>query len=501
MLSAFFVNAQILPKEGKEVNYRLVPFSFPRTGAAKYRLEIAKTNSVNLDSFNAKVFKKVIIDSNKSLVELPSFDTWYGWRVVSLDKDKKETTGDIHLFKTGCTPHTDTNFFRLWVKKKALKYKDAYVFCDVSKVLYNMKGEPVWYLPVIKGVLEPNVVVRDLKMSPDFSITLLANDKPVEIDYDGLLMWRPPTNSVINQNDSNERYHHEFTKLKSRNYMVLGHETVFMDWVPKSKEDSILIPQGQPWMRPNPEKMVGDNRLRNFYGTVIEYNFQGEIKWHWRSSTYYKQVDFRSCKTGKPLFDIHQNSFYFDEKRGNIYTSFKNIAQIVKIKYSGAQMSNIIGNIYYPGLPCPDSALFWDQHGIKVTENGEILVFNNNTLNLNRPPSVVLLHEDETNLYTAKKVWEYVYPINLNGQKRSELTNGGNVVELPDHSIFVNYCSPYSNVFIVNKKKELVWDAEIQHKNTNTKQWVAYSSYRCSFISSQSDFEKMAWRNLKHYNR
>jgi hypothetical protein len=56
---------------------------------------------------------------------------------------------------------------------------------------------------------------------------------------------------------------------------------------------------------------------------------------------------------------------------------------------------------------------------------------------------------------------------------RAHFTSGGNVVELPNHSIFASMSGPSSKIFIVTKNKEMLWSAIPEQKQTNDTIWGA----------------------------
>ncbi len=512
LIFQFHLNAQTFPSEGKKLHYRIVGFKFiTDKPTGKFHLEVAKGTYNSLDSFKKNVILNLSCTTNKVVGELPWFGTDYTWRVVTGSKSENKNDS-LHHFSTGSIPIVDSNNCRLKVKVPASKHKDAYVFSDMSKVLYDMNGKPVWYLPNVLGIIGGNAVVRDMKRSTAGTITLLANDRPYEIDYNGNLIWRGPREGYVS-GDSVEHFHHEFTRLDNGHYMVLGNELLPFEAGNINSNMDTLVPtaidgNGQPANNlPNnalPEGMTpGDKRKGNrnmhpvkiSYGTILEYDKFGKLLWYWKSSEYYGQVDFHNCKTGKKLFDIHENSFCFDQKKQKVYVGFKNISQIVKLSYPDAAIENIFGSLYYPGEPCSDSALFWEQHACRIAKNGDLLVFNNNMRNLNEPPRIEMMEEVQGAKFYLKKKWEYQYPIDLRGLQRLPLTNGGNVEELEDESIFVSMCTPYSNMYIVNKDKELIWDAELEKYNDVDKKWIPFSMYRGSIIDGKKGLEDMIWKS------
>ena len=60
------IAAQILPKDGSKLNYRLIGFSFPKQPeASKYNVEIAAGNYDTEDSFKRHIVKKIETTYNR----------------------------------------------------------------------------------------------------------------------------------------------------------------------------------------------------------------------------------------------------------------------------------------------------------------------------------------------------------------------------------------------------------------------------------------------------
>lgn len=484
------VNAQVFPKEGSELNYRIIGFTFPENkGAVKGTVQIAAGTFNSADSFEQRLLPEVTIAGNKVVTEVPSFGQQYTWRVIYRGKKGVINKSELHHFSVGSIPTTDTSSVRLRILKPATAYTTAYVFSDASKILYDMAGNPVWYMPYISGVTDRNTVIRDMKLSCKNTITFLANDKPHEISYDGLLLWKAPRGGKV-ASDSMERYHHEVTRLSNGHYMTLGTELFPMMWVKDSAKDSTLVEASEVGMS---KSQMSHMKLN--YGTIVEYDEQNTLVWWWKSSYFYKDIEYVNPTNNRRIYDLHENAFYYDEKRNTIHVSFKNISQILKINYPEGSMADAYGGILTPENP--DDTMFSEQHGIKITKNGNLLVFNNNTNNLTRPPKIVLLKEPAKAGEKLKKIWEYSYPLDLHNVRRMPLTNGGNVVELPDESIFASLCTPYSNMFIVSKEKKLLWDAIQEKVNPGTKEWMPMTIYRASIISSRDELEQLIWQGRK----
>ena len=75
----------------------------------------------------------------------------------------------------------------------------------------------------------------------------------------------------------------------------------------------------------------------------------------------------------------------------------------------------------------------------------------------------------------------------------SVFTSGGNVVELPDGSLFASMCVRYGNVLIVGRDKKLVWNAISEKWVPGLKKWTVTGNYRASIITGQKELERLVW--------
>ena len=237
LFAGIIAQAQIMPTEGKEINYRLIGFSFPqKQNANNYSLEISIGNFSNEDSFKRHIIISKDCKFNKIIAEVPSFGQVYTWRPVYIIGHSKLEYGFLHHFNVMYSPDVDTNIIRLRVMKNCEKYKSAYVFIDDHKALYDMKGHPVWFLPKIDSTLNDSYLPRDIKITPQGTITLIIRDKIYELNYNGEILWTPSETATVN-GESEEHFHHEFTRLTNGHYMALGSETINVFFPDSSRQD------------------------------------------------------------------------------------------------------------------------------------------------------------------------------------------------------------------------------------------------------------------------
>ena len=483
--------AQIFPGENSKLHYRLIGFSFPaNTGDIDYRLEVALGNHNAEDSFRKNVFVNYTGNTNKIIAEVPYFGNDYTWRLTSTNKNVTESKSPFHHFSTSIIPDMDTNNTRVRITKNAGKYKDALVLLDGNRAMYDMKGHPVWYLPTIDGMNNTQLRdVRDMKLSTQGTITFLLNNVGYEINYNGDILWKAPDNGLVSH-DKRENYHHEFTRLTNGHYIILGIE--YPLWkLPTNADSNLLLDVNTRYDSVNKAYY---QKLE--FGTIIEYDEKGNVLWSWRSSKYFQESDLKDNINAIGKFkDMHENSFYFDERSKEFLVSFRNISRILKVRYPDGDVIATYGNIYMPGGTMElGNNLFCNQHGLKRTKRDHILLFNNNCCNKEETPKIIMMKERSSG-WGLKKEWEYSCVLEDFSLKRHlQFRSGGNVIELPDNSIFTSLSTDlYSNIFIVTKHKKIRWSAMPEKWNQVETKWEPVFQYRASIITNQTDKEHLIW--------
>ena len=479
VLLPFLLSARLFPAEGSSLNYRLIGFSFPTSeGAENYRIEIAQGSIYSEDSFKNNLVRIAETNINRVIAEVPSFGSNYTWRISYVDKKNVTTTSVFYHFSTLKNKCVDSSLFRMKVEENAKKYADDYIFLDDNKTLYNMQGQPVWFLPDIKGI---NTTPRDIKLTRQGTITFLF-DPVYEINYNGEVLWQPKDQGKASGNYT-EQYNHEFTRLANGHYMVLGQDSTAVRGLPGSRQTGAG----------NKPMSEGTKPAKMQFGTLIEYDSKGNLVWAWKSSEYLAGICRSYLKAGddSTVIDAHVNSFYFDEKNRNIYVSFKNISRILKVKYpEGIVTADYGGN--------KDKADFCGQNSVKYSENGYLYLYNNNSCNAAGLPGIVVLKEPGEKGKELEKIWEYncvTEPLSADPGNKASFATGGNVTELPDSSLFVCTSSTvYNKLFIVSRKKEILWSAFTSKFNTTDKRWVPAFQYRAS-ICSREEVERLIWKS------
>lgn len=487
-----FLWAQLLPAENSRLHYRLIGFSFPAdTGGNNYQLEVALGNHNTEDAFRRAVIATYNGHRNDLIAEVPYFGKDYTWRVIYADKNAVKTKSEFHHFSTSIIPDMDTGNTRVTVTKNVGTYKDALVCLDGNRAIYDMNGHPVWYLPTIDGLNNEKLRdVRDMKLTATGTITFLLNNVGYEINYDGKVLWKAPDNGAISH-DSLEHYHHEFTKLRNGHYMILGAE--FPLWkLPDHADSNVLLDA----------HTIYDSVNRAFFqkvefGTLIEYDEKGNVLWSWRSSKYFQRSDLKDSINALGKFkDVHENSFCFDEQKKEILVSFRNVSQVLKVRYPTGAVVATYGHHYKMNSGERSSSdLFCNQHSVKRSKQGYIYLFNNNCCNKDETPRIEIMEELPFVGGRLRKIWEYSCVLDGWSLKRHpQFRSGGNVIELSNGSIFTSLATDlYSNIFIVGRDKKVQWSGMPEKWNQLESKWEPVFQYRASIITDQKDKERLIW--------
>ncbi len=483
--SFYRLNAQLFPREGSMICYRLIGFSFPaQPDAVKYKIEIASGTYVSDSAFENSINQSLTITDNKLITEVPSFGAKYTWRTISYAASDITAKSGFHHFTVKTTADVDTSVTRLRIIEGAQTYKDAYVFIDGNMTLYDMKGNPVWFLPGSERAPKGAVAPRDIRVTDQGTITFFTGNRPFEISYDGAVLWQYPKGETVVM-------HHEFTRLNNGHYMGMVYEDV-------SGHSRPIIPDSIP-------KYVYDSAgffRSKRYSNIEEVDEDCRTVWQWSGLQYQNGSDLGLRKTADCSlddFDLHENSFFFDEKDKVIYLGIRNISRIVKIKYPEGNVLNTYGPLYKEGATKKENSLFCGQHSCKRSPNGYLYLFNNNSCNASLP-TIVKLKESGAGGNELKKIWEYQCPVGKEGLAaigNSRFVSGGSVTELPDQTMLVMMGLPYPKVFIVNNDKKVLWSAIPERFDPITKKWTYTDQYRAYLITDRKELEQLIWNSEK----
>ena len=187
-LSLFSKNT---PAEGAALNYRIIGFSFSaKENTSKYIVKIAEGNLDNEKSFSKNILVTAESKTNRIVAEVPYFGKQYSWQVTYEDEHSKKTKSELFHFSTLMSPDVNPDSVRMRILCDSERYKDNYIFVDCNKVLYDMKGSPVWFFPKIETRNPASIHLRDLHLSQFGTLTSIVNGRIYEINYNGDVLWQ-----------------------------------------------------------------------------------------------------------------------------------------------------------------------------------------------------------------------------------------------------------------------------------------------------------------------
>lgn len=499
LLCSVYVVAQIKPIENSRLNYRLIGFSVPMNERATfYRFEIAEGTYYNIDSFRNKIVETFTDTNNRIIETVPAFGKTYTWRVAFLNqKGKIKDKTSLYHFATLMSSYVDTTQYKLRIIDTAQNHPERLVFVDHSAVLYDMKGNPLWYLPDTPGIFDRNMPNRDLKVTPTGTITITNEKGAFEFNYDGHLVWHAPNDGRVS-GDSMEHYHHEFTKLSNGHYMVCGVEHIIRKL--PADVDTCAFADDM-----NLQKINGVFYKKMDCGTLIEYDSLGNIIWTLKTAQYFSDDDFfmRPAKSAFYLTDTHMNSFDFDEKNKVIYIGFRNLSCILKIEYPSGKLLASYGKTMHPekarraGLMY--SKVFNAQHCVRLSPEGYLYLFNNNSdhfintkRELNPTSTVQIFKEPATQAEGLTKLWEFSCDIDKFAAPGTG--TGGSVQMLNNKNILVGM-GLAGRVFIVSPEQRVTWNAITYYKPLINSAWDIMPMYRAYGIEQKNDLYKLIFNN------
>ncbi len=143
-----------------------------------------------------------------------------------------------------------------------------------------------------------------------------------------------------------------------------------------------------------------------------------------------------------------------------------------------------------PAFPERRTVYIQDSIVAGYRKKGYLYLFNNTTADTTSCWSkITMMQEDPNGKKELKKIWEYGYDANDPYPKK--IATGGNVLELPDGSIFCGM----NRIFIVDMNKNILWSAIPEKWDAAKKKWDIIAPYRAGIIDSRKDLENLIWNS------
>jgi hypothetical protein len=465
------LNARIIPADQSTIHYTTVYFQEDFfTGSENYRILLSKDS----------LFENLISTGKLQASELPAF--WisdlewgqtYFWKVNAYNKTGNVIKpGKAHKFKILAITTRNFDEVKLTVNiNKPGKHSAGFIAIDNARSVFDRTGKALWTIPPIEGLVDDNTQVRDLKMTKEHTFTFLAGKIPVEIDFEGQVIWKGPDPFVLN-NDT-ITFHHDLKKDRAGNYYVLGNKYVYRKLLSHLPEDVI---------RNEDMVKITDSAVyrKTEIGLLLKFDKNNKLLWCFDFDSYIKDIDLNYKKTmsGFPNFNSHANAFSINKQGTMAYVGFRDLSRIVKVDIKTKKIVSAYGEKFPSGEAQFCNNLFRSQHDACITNHNSILVFNNNGSRSGGISSVIEF-KDTFGPKDSILIWKL--ELGFDNLTSGKSLKGGNVAELQNSNLFV--CAGELNrIFEVTRAKEIVWDAFIYSRGKKDTLWQAFPQYRASVL-------------------
>lgn len=434
------------PEPGSVLNHTQVMFEYPEVAkAVNYRLVV-----IELTFFTGKpdTIRKVVVTQNDAttatLVNGLKFSRFYEWYYKATDAAGKEIfRSPKKKFSIAYSAYAEKTKNRVTIKKTYEKAQGL-VSMDYLHAITDRAGNVVWVVPDIPNTFSESHLIRDIRVSPQGTVTFLSQQNVYELSVDGKIRWK----GTEMDKSVSENYHHDFRRLPSGNYMVLGNET-----------------------RPGRNPLTNDTATVR-YGTITEYGFFGKPVWTWSAKSYFTDQDFFSARDeqGKTGGGLHLNAFSVDATGEFVYAGFRNMNCILKIeKKTGTVVADYRGG-------------FWHQHDANVLPDGSIAIFNNDSiLDPAVCSSAMIITPGADQKAPPVVTWKFECR-NIAGSD-GKSAKMGSVELLPNGNYLIN-TGNIASVVEVAQNKTTLWEARPETWMADKKQWVPSKQYRSHYASS-----------------
>jgi hypothetical protein len=464
----FSLNGQVIPVPGSNLIHTQVMFEYPSIkNAFKYKIEISQWDSLNKISVP---YIEQYDNTTATLVSNLKFGFEYRWKYHAFDNLQNTIfTSEEFVFYIKNVLQVNPEYQRVRLNKANCKDSlEGLITYDLCRIIADRSGSPVCYIPDIMPYVNQDIFIRDLRISPAGTLTFLTKSEAIEMNIDGEIIWRAPNDGKVSGEDR-EFYHHAFCRLRNRNYLVLS-----------NKHQNIIVPNDTISVTVE-------------FGTIIEYDSSGNVLWKWDSQDYIKYSDLFSRRKPDNTYNVitHCNALEIDKDGRYIYLGFRDISRIIKIEKKTGEVISSYGNRMPSGDAKNANGFFRFQHSCTLLHDGNIAVFNNDSIDdPNVISSVIIFSQVDNNKISSELLWKF--DCNFDTLTNGKSLRTGNVIEIPNHNLLINM-GRINRTFEITKAKEIVWDSFTEKWNATEKIWepapqnsssYASSLYPCYFTAS-----------------
>jgi len=458
------LSSQVIPSDNSILNYTHLIFDFPLVeNAAYYQLSFIDINE-------SKPFHIQIDSTNVSFCNLFSYGNQYRWNYEAFDA-QSQTLFKSENFAFSVVKNVNYDTFQYAALHRG-DYNTGFLTNDFSRNVMDWNGKEIWRFPKLKGsIFQGELEVRDLRMTREGTFTcLIINSILLEFDRDGKILWIAP-GSQINNQITKENYHHDFRKLNSGNYLTLS-EKEYMAPLKLSKSQFQELQGKETIVEQNGKLFTMGN-----WATVIEYDKSGKEVWRWESGEYFASM----VEDGWTNTDTHANAFYLDEINDHLYLGFRHISLLLKLDRKTKKVIHTYGDRLSKNQRVSLIGDLGLQHSIEKLSNNHLLVFNNNSIEVDSSNTSNVLFIDEKDNINAEIIYKFNCLIDQNDDGKA--AKYGSAEELPDRKIMIGI-GALGRIVLLDPTNNYEIKQDLILKVYTDKKWSTQVFYRCHYTPS-----------------
>ncbi|MBA4239679.1 MAG: hypothetical protein C0448_03065 [Sphingobacteriaceae bacterium] len=436
---ALVTKAQLYPTDKAVLRYTQIMFEYPQVPNAEfYKIEIAKNVSGSFDK------NKVYSATDSSIAHLVSgclsFGNSYKWHYSAYSVGKKIFTSkdfSFEIFKTNLV----TDFRANVTVYDSSKYDAGLILLD-NGVVIDRAGNLVLVTDSF------GIEKRDFSLTSNGTLTYLQTVSAYERTLNGDLIWK--TKELKTEKEIINGYHHDLIKLNNGNYLVMCK----------------IVEFNNPSFRKNLDE------------AIVELDAYNNIVWLWKECVEISDTSH--------IKKTHLNSIFLNEEREKLFVSARDINTIFRIDRKTSKIESCIGTLLNQDSEHYPQKIFYGQHAAQLLDNGNILLFNNNTkLGKNNTSSIM-----EINQPSSKKksvIDEFIYLYEFDNADENYCAKGGDVNKLRNGNYLISSSANNRN-FEISSSRKIVWQCRPEKLDTINKRWVPAGSYRINYVKNLYPF-------------
>ena len=404
LLACFSVEAQYYPSGGIQINHIQIMFEYPQIkGADHYKIQLALKDN--------KAFSKSIIFEEKDSTtahlfkEKIQFGKVYRWKCLAYKGKKNISSSAEQTFSTISTPLLRD------FKTNVTKYDTAKVMPGLVFFDYGIVSDREGRIILITDSF--GIEKRDFSLTHTGSLTYVMRDCAYDKELSGRVIWQ--SKNLQTSQHKVYGFHHDVTKLKNGNYLVL------------CKADDFST----------------SSFRKKFNEAIIEVNASNDVQWFWKESDHISDT--------LKAIGTHYNSVFLTHNN-KVMVSGRDINSIIFIDRTTGKIEKSIGRALNDKHETYSQQIFNGQHHAQLLENGNILLFNNNTAEgLGKISSILEINVPDKNYPEIDRKFFYFY--DFPDRKQNMITKGGGVVKMKNGNYLIGSSANNRILKLVRRRK------------------------------------------------